>query len=590
MAKNFYNEKITIKILGRSFSVNTRVKRPKSKEISEKLKDVYAKNLKSTLDDWVIEAENAFMLNNIFNLNNISSAMELNIKSAFSDIRPHLKDNFLSQINLISEEINIYENIKGDPRFADYHTIYDSRKNKRKWFAILGPTNSGKTFHCIEALTKAKKAIYLSPLRLMAIENQEKIESLGIKCSLLTGEEHDIKEDATHICCTTEMFGAFKDEEFDLVIVDEVQKIEDIDRGNAVVSALVSAKTPILYMTGPAWIKNKIQRLCNLCGDDFNTIETKRLTPLVVDNKISKISRLKPKTIVVVFSRKNALLMKKNLENLDYKVSIIYGALSPKVRREQSRRFYDGETDILVATDAIGMGLNLPADTIIFSTASKFDGKQNRILNPEEAKQIAGRAGRFGISNGKGLVSAFDIDTLKIIRKLIEDSDMTINERSLFRIKPDLQQLLKIQEITRNISLRDNYLLFNSIANNSEHYISEIEKEHLIWIERIDKVFTEESLKFKYNLSKIPFKSHAYDQTADFSIKMAKKVLNNEKINLNNIKSKNKLNLEELELASQLIDIYNHFSNDYPDLFTDNTDDLRDLINSKILIALDNQI
>lgn len=590
MAKNFYSEKITVTILGRAFSVNTRIKRPKITGPSEKLKEGYSKNLKLVLDDWIMEAENAFMLNNILTLKNISSAMELNIKNAFSDIRPHLKDNFISQINLISEEIKIYDDIKDDPRFADYHTIYDSRKTKRKWIAILGPTNSGKTFHCIEALMKAKKAIYLSPLRLMAIENQEKIESLGIKCSLLTGEEQDIKEGATHICCTTEMFGAFKEEDFDLVIVDEVQKIEDIDRGNAVVSALVSAKTPEIYMTGPSWIRNKIQRLCNLCNDDFETIETKRLTPLVVDNKITKLNKLKPKTIVVVFSRKNALSMKKHLESLNYKVSIIYGALSPKVRREQSRRFCNGETDILVATDAIGMGLNLPADNIIFSTASKFDGKHNRLLNPEEAKQIAGRAGRFGVSKGKGLVGALDIDTLKVIKRLIDESDMVINEKSLFRIKPDLQQLLRIQSITKNNSLRDNYLLFNSIANNSEHYISEIEKEHLTWIERIDKVFPEETLKFKYNLSKVPFKSHAYDKTADFSIKMAKKVLNEEKIGLNHIKSRNKRTLEELELTSQLIDIYNHFSTDYPDFFIENTENLRNVINSNILVALDNQI
>lgn len=587
MAKNFYTQKIKLKILDREFSVDSRIRRPKLTDESTDLKDGYSKHLDLIVSDLVVEAENAFMLNNIFSLKNISRTMELSIKGLFSDLRPHLKDNFISKINLIAEEYSLYNTIKTDPRFAEYHTIYDSRNLKRKWKAILGPTNSGKTFHCIEALTKAKKAIYLSPLRLMAIENQEKIEKLGIKCSLLTGEESDIKEGATHICCTTEMFSAFKDETFDLVIVDEVQKIEDIERGNAVVSALVSAQSPLIYMTGPHWIKNKIQRLCDLCNDDFEYIKTERLTPLIVDSHVTKLNKLKPKTIVVVFSRKNALAMKANLESLDYKISIIYGALSPKVRREQSRRFCEGETDILVATDAIGMGLNLPADKVVFSTATKFDGKSNRLLNSEEAKQIAGRAGRFGLSNSFGAVGALDNDTLKAMRRLVNESDTVVNENSLFRIKPDLQQLLRIQDITKNNSLRDNYLLFNSIANNSQNYISEIDREHLTWIERIDKVFPDECLKFKYNISKVPFKSHAYDATADFSIKMAKKVLKNETIGLHYIKSRNKKDLEELELTSQLIDIYNHLSGDYPNCFVENTEDLRSLINNHILIALD---
>lgn len=589
MSKNFFQSKITVSILGHLFSVTTKIRRPKTSQnqLSSDLKKIYQDELSLIIDEWVVDAETILMQSGIIDLKHISPAMEANMKSLLSDIRPHLKENFIEQLSIMAEEIHLFQQIKTDPRFAEYHTIYQSRNLIRQWVAVLGPTNSGKTFHCIDSLMKAKKAIYLSPLRLMAIENQEKIESLGIKCSLLTGEESDIKEGATHICCTTEMFAAFKDEFFDLVIVDEVQKIEDLERGSAVVSALVSAKCEKIYMTGPLWIKNKLQRLCSLCDDEFSLIKTERLTPLVVESKITRIKNLKPKTIVIVFSRKNALAMKSTIENLGYKVSIIYGALSPKVRREQSRRFCEGETEILVATDAIGMGLNLPADKIIFTTASKFDGKTNRILTTEEAKQIAGRAGRFGLSNGVGLVGAFDNDTLKIIRKLVEDSTTFISDKSLFRIKPDIEQLLKIKEFTQNNSLRENYLMFNSIANNSVNYVSEIEKEHLNWIQRIDKVFDEQPLSFKYKLSKVPFKSHAYDSTADYAIKVALKVLDKKSISLNQIKSRNSQKLEDLELSSQLLDIYNHFLMEYPELCLEKPDDLRETINNKILKALD---
>lgn len=590
MSKNFYQQKTSISILGHLFGVTTKIKRPKISD-SEKtnLKEVYQESFNQEIEEWRIEAETILLQNNITSLKNISPSMEASIKFLLSDMRPHLKENFINQLNIIGEEILLYQEVKSDPRFAEYHTVYEARNIQRNWTAILGPTNSGKTFHCIDSLMKAKKAIYLSPLRLMAIENQEKIESLGITCSLLTGEESDIKEGATHICCTTEMFNSFKDEYFDLVIVDEVQKIEDMDRGSAVVSALVSAKTDNIYMTGPLWIKNKVQRLCKLCGDDFKLIKTERLTPLIVDNKISKLNKLEPRTIVVVFSRKNALAMKEHIEDLGYKVSVIYGALSPKVRREQSRRFCNGETDILVATDAIGMGLNLPADKIIFTTTTKFDGRNTRTLTTEEAKQIAGRAGRFGLSKA-GFVGALDIDSLKIIRKLIEDSTTFISERSLFRIKPDIEQLLKIKEFTQNNSLRDNYLMFNSIANNSDNYVSEIEKEHLNWIERIDKVFIDEALSFKYRLSKVPFKSHAYDTTADYAIKLAQRILANKEISLGPIRARNKNKLEDLELSSQLLDVYNHFLTDYPYLNLEKSDNLRDNINDRILDALDKKL
>src|SRR5690606_33375710 len=139
--------------------------------------------------------------------------------------------------------------LESDPRFMHYHNLYPARRLTRTWTALLGPTNSGKTHRAIEAMTAVTHAIYLSPLRLMALENQERIESMGVPCSLVTGEEEIIREGATHFCCTVEEFARFRSQHWDVVVIDEVQMMADSQRGWAWVDALVSAYTPELIMT-----------------------------------------------------------------------------------------------------------------------------------------------------------------------------------------------------------------------------------------------------------------------------------------------------------------------------------------------------
>ena len=170
----------------------------------------------------------------------------------------------------------------------------------------------------------------------------------------------------------------------------------DPQRGWAWVDALVSAHTPKLMMTGPALIEPSLRTLCELCEDQLQVQRTKRLSPVEVAKHATTLERLEPGSLLVAFSRKLVLELKGMLESAGKSVSVVYGALSPEVRREQARRFREGEADIMVATDAVGMGLNLPAHTLCFYTDEKFDGIQNRQLKVQEVKQIGGRAGRFG--------------------------------------------------------------------------------------------------------------------------------------------------------------------------------------------------
>ncbi len=302
--------------------------------------------------------------------------------------------------------------LENNPRFVHYHKLYPARRLTRRWIALLGPTNSGKTHRSIEAMAAAEHAIYLSPLRLMALENQERIESMGVPCSLVTGEEEIIREGATHFCCTVEEFARFRHQHWDVVVVDEVQMMADPQRGWAWVDALVSAHTPKLMMTGPALIEPSLRTLCELCEDQLQVQRTKRLSPVEVAKHATTLERLEPGSLLVAFSRKLVLELKGMLESAGKSVSVVYGALSPEVRREQARRFREGEADIMVATDAVGMGLNLPAHTLCFYTDEKFDGIQNRQLKVQEVKQIGGRAGRFG-HHDRGEITALDPQTLK---------------------------------------------------------------------------------------------------------------------------------------------------------------------------------
>src|SRR5207244_13594606 len=128
-------------------------------------------------------------------------------------------------------------------------------------------------------------------------------------------------------------------------------------------------------------------------------VEHERLTPLEIAETPWGLKHLPPRTILVAFSRQVVLGLKSELERLDRTVSVVYGNLPPEVRRKQADRFANGETEICVATDAVGMGLNLPADQVCFWELEKFDGKQMRMLTAAEAHQIGGRAGRYGLSN-----------------------------------------------------------------------------------------------------------------------------------------------------------------------------------------------
>lgn len=302
----------------------------------------------------------------------------------------------------------------------------------------VGPPNSGKTHDAIRALEDAGSGWYLAPLRLLAYEVFDRLNQRGTPCNLLTGEEYIPIPGATITAATIEMFNSQRSGE--VVIIDEAQMLADPDRGWAWTRALMDANAPDIHVIAPTYAQSLILNLADAAGIDIEIMEHQRLSPIRVADTPWALEDLPPKTILIAFSRAAVLDLKMTLEDMGRDVSIIYGSLPPEVRRKQSDRFANGETDVCVATDAVGMGLNLPADHVCFYELEKFDGRTVRLLTPTEVQQIGGRAGRFGFAD-TGVVGALSRRDLKLLRRLFYESPPELTHA---RVAPTVDDLALI--------------------------------------------------------------------------------------------------------------------------------------------------
>lgn len=240
----------------------------------------------------------------------------------------------------------------------------ETRRMHRKFYIHLGDTNTGKTYNAVERLKKARHGVYLSPLRILALENFEKLNNEGIVCDLLTGEEEILKPGSTHVSCTIEKVNL--KEHYDIAVIDEIQMISDEFRGMAWSRAVLGLKCDEIHICGAANAKSIIEKILKECGDEYEIKEYKRNIPLEVESKSFNYKDIKAGDAVVVFSKKRVLSIAQQYSSKGIKASIIYGDLPPEVRKAQYQQFINKETKVLVTTDAIGMGVNLPIRRIIF--------------------------------------------------------------------------------------------------------------------------------------------------------------------------------------------------------------------------------
>ncbi len=291
----------------------------------------------------------------------------------------------------------------------------EARAMHRRFILHLGGTNTGKTYAGFQRLMRAPTGVYLAPLRLLALEAQETLVKAGVACSLTTGEEEDLREGDTHVAATAEKLDLRQF--YDVAVIDECQMIADPQRGYAWTRAILGVLAPEVHLCAAPEAEELLLRLIDSCGDAAEVERHQRTTPLICMSRTVDYQRIQPGDALITFSKVGVLSVAEDLRQNGKEPAIIYGALPYATRRRQMDGFLAGEMEYIVSTDAIGMGLNLPIRRIIFMETEKFDGVERRQLRPEEIKQIAGRAGRFGMYN-RGYVGA--TQNLAVIRAGLE--------------------------------------------------------------------------------------------------------------------------------------------------------------------------
>ncbi|OIQ29868.1 MAG: disulfide oxidoreductase [Alphaproteobacteria bacterium MedPE-SWcel] len=261
--------------------------------------------------------------------------------------------------------------------------------------AVLGPTNTGKTHYAIDRMLGYRTGVMGFPLRLLAREVYDKIVRLRgpSVVALVTGEERIVPPRAQYWICTVEAMPEGMG--CDFLAIDEIQLCADPERGHVFTNRLLHARgTKETLFLGADTMRGPIREL--VPGVEF--VRRERMSDLVYSGS-KKISRMPARTAIVGFSVDNVYAIAELIRRQKGGAAVVMGALSPRTRNAQVELYQNGEVDYLVATDAIGMGLNLDVDHVAFSSTAKFDGRRMRPLAPNELAQIAGRAGR-GMSHG----------------------------------------------------------------------------------------------------------------------------------------------------------------------------------------------
>ena len=356
----------------------------------------------------------------------------------------------------------------------------------KRIIALLGPTNTGKTFVAIEKMLEFNSGIFGLPLRLLAREVYDKcVEKVGIeKVALITGEEKIIPGSANYFICTVESMP--KDKDVDFVAIDEIQMCADRERGHIFTERLLEARGNKLTMfLGSQVMENIINDLV----ENVKFEKKERFSKLSYSG-IKKISRLDRKVAIIAFSIEEVYAIAELVRRQKGGAAVIMGSLSPKTRNSQVGLYQSGDVDYLIATDAIGMGLNMDINEIYFSNLKKFDGKKTRRLNLIEMSQIAGRAGRYKNDGGFGTTGdceALNSDEIEKIEKhSLPETKMIFwrNSKLNFKTPEALINSLELRPNKKNL-LRTNDSLDESVLRfflkkgaNNNLYLRNLE---LLW-------------------------------------------------------------------------------------------------------------
>ena len=370
----------------------------------------------------------------------------------------------------------------------------EARSRQRAIHLHIGPTNSGKTYNALKRLEQAGSGFYAGPLRLLAHEVYSRFRAKGLPCNLITGDDVRIEDDgegATLSASTVEMVNTGK--AVDVAVIDEIQMMADSERGWAWTRAFMGAVAKEVHLCGEERVLPLIRELAATMGDSLEVHRYQRLNPLkcMRTSLNEDLSLLQKGDAVVCFSVVNIHAFKKAIEKLTGKrVAIVYGSLPPETRAQQAALFNDPDNDydFLVASDAIGMGLNLSIKRIVFSTVEKYNGSTWEQLPIPQIKQIAGRAGRYRTAHqatknvadsvlreqgrSAGLVTTLLDSDLPIVRAALEAEAPPITTAGLLppgdfieefasRLPADTPHQYLLERLSKAASLHPRFLMCN---------------------------------------------------------------------------------------------------------------------------------
>ncbi len=360
--------------------------------------------------------------------------------------------------------------------------------------AILGPTNTGKTYYAMDRMLAHTSGVIGFPLRLLARENYDKaVSQVGIsQVALVTGEEKIIPPYAKYFCCTVESMPLNR--EFSFVCVDEIQLAADPDRGYIFTDRILHSRgLKETVLLGAETIRPLLQKIL----PDI-IIETRPRLSTLSYIGVKKLTRLKPRSTIVAFSVPEVYKIAELIRTKKGGAAIVMGALSPRTRNSQVDLYQNGQVDYLIATDAIGMGLNMDIDHVAFASDSKFDGNIPRYLTPPEIAQIAGRAGR---STRNGTFGVID-ESLKFDEETIEQ----VESHSFFPLKNLWWRNtdLNFSSVNKLVKSLDKAPPFN-FMRKKVGALDAICLTHLSQIDTIKaKIENEENLSLLWNICQIP--------------------------------------------------------------------------------------
>ena len=336
--------------------------------------------------------------------------------------------------------------------------------NKKRITAVLGPTNTGKTHLAVETMLEYKSGIIGFPLRLLAREIFDKcVRRIGSeKVALITGEEKIIPRTPKYYICTVESMP--HDISVDFVAVDEIQMCIDYERGHIFTDRLLNSRGEKLTMfLGSHTMKHIISSL----DDEVEFVSRERYSKLTYSG-YKKISRLSPKTALIAFSVDEVYAIGELVRRQKGGAAVIMGSLSPKTRNAQVELYQSGDANFLVATDAIGMGINMDINNVSFSNLKKFDGKKTRRLNLSEISQIAGRAGRHTNDGSFGITGQCENLLANEIEKIEKHELSRINVIYWRNSELNFDSL---EKLNRSLEKKPNSELFKRIADCEDEKI-----------------------------------------------------------------------------------------------------------------------